>query len=196
MIDPDFFINNQRLEILPSDIDEPCFRTQIIKNWTESNIIDRTQTRRSSCLSKNTIKAAYVFIKQYLISITEIQSLSILEIFSGNCVASIDIFNELKPESWVCTDITRYHDNLNLKRNMIFDKLNTIEAIQKYGKSANILIMVSAPFGDHYADYYACNDFIQQAQSLYYVGKPKYIIFIGELGASDGSNGMYKYFRI
>jgi len=38
-----------------------------------------------------------------------------------------------------------------------------------------------------YGDYFACRDFIKN------IDREKYIVFIGELGASDGSEGMYLY---
>ena len=40
-----------------------------------------------------------------------------------------------------------------------------------------------------YGDYYACHDYIEQTKK----GNRRYIIIIGELGASDGSEGIYKY---
>ena len=47
-----------------------------------------------------------------------------------------------------------------------------------------------SPLQNHgYGDYYACKDFIGQTES----GMKKQIVFIGELGASDGSPGMYNY---
>jgi len=45
------------------------------------------------------------------------------------------------------------------------------------------------PSSDGYADYFACKDFIDQTRE----GEKKYIIFVGELGAGDGTQGMYTY---
>ena len=42
--------------------------------------------------------------------------------------------------------------------------------------------------GSCYGDYFACKKFIATKK-----GENKYIIFVGELGASDGSDGMYLY---
>ncbi len=44
-----------------------------------------------------------------------------------------------------------------------------------------------------FGDYYACHDFILQTLSQSAIPQQKFIIFVGELGASYGTEGMYKY---
>ena len=67
---------------------------------------------------------------------------------------------------------------------MLFDKLPSEKAVIKYGKEVNVLLLIS-PLPNNYMDYYAIKEFEL-------IGG-KYIVYIGELGASDGGEGMYNY---
>jgi hypothetical protein len=74
--------------------------------------------------------------------------------------------------------------------------LNSVDAVEKFGANSNVLLMISPPpsiteeYKCGYGDYYVCYDFILQTKKQ---KQEKFIIFIGELGESDGSTGMYKY---
>ena len=67
------------------------------------------------------------------------------------------------------------------------NKLLSHEAVIKYSNSINILMLNSPPCVG-YMDYYA----IKEYENLN-ITKNKYIIYIGEMGASDGATGMYSY---
>ena len=129
-----------------------------------------------------------------------ITNLVVLEIMAGNGMASAfvrDKMNMNRVREWHRTDILRYATNSY----MTVETMDSIEAIKNYGARSDLLIMICPPPGhlkfdnfetlgpnnSAYGDYYACRNFINNADRV------KYIVFIGELGASDGSIGMYKY---
>jgi hypothetical protein len=75
--------------------------------------------------------------------------------------------------------------------------MNTVDSIKKYGLESNILLLISPVPSlresmNGYADYFACKDFITQTKD----NQKKYIIFIGELGQTDGTEGMYSYLMV
>jgi len=120
----------------------------------------------------------------------KISDLKILEIMAGNCRASQIIQKEItgKYKSWKMTDIGDYSTKS--------EQLDAVCAVEKYGKVYNTLLLICPPPGsaEHlgqqssYGDYYACKKFIEMEN-----GEQRYIFFIGELGNSDGSQGMYLY---
>ena len=63
------------------------------------------------------------------------------------------------------------------------------EAVKFFKNKFNALLLISPPPGiDIYVDYYAIKEYELQQST-----KKKIVIFIGELGASDGGRGMYHY---
>ncbi len=68
--------------------------------------------------------------------------------------------------------------------------INCVEGVQKYSQdNYNILMMISPPPNHYsnYADYFAIKEWEKVVDGI------KLFIFIGELGASDGSEGLYDY---
>lgn len=190
-----------RLATLPSNIDDNSVRQNIISNWrldeyknVSFNISQ--QTTKSSTLGKETLLTAGKLISKFFLPFEE-KELKILEIMCGNGIGTSILYsqmNSLKISKWIMTDLFNW--NLKeLSHPFEFDELNSVEAVDKYGADSNILLLVSpppAPCNDMcgFGDYYACHDFISQTLSQ---SVQKFIIFIGELGASDGTEGMYKY---
>lgn len=78
-----------------------------------------------------------------------------------------------------------------IKTDLFEDKENNIEgldsksAVEKYGESCDILLIINPP--PNYTDYYAIYPFENIKKDN------KYVIYIGELGAMDGGEGMYNY---
>lgn len=114
---------------------------------------------------------------------------NVLEIMAGNCVASGIIKPYIDHEKWICTDLFAPSE-----------ELDAIEAVEKYGEWADVLMIISPPpysqhtnengtliFNGGYGDYFACKKFINKAK------KEKFIIILGELGAGDGTEGIYNY---
>jgi hypothetical protein len=113
--------------------------------------------------------------------------LRILEVGSGSGLASkimTDHFTKSKIDHIIIkTDIAT---NESLKIEGIETGLLSHEAVKKYGNVSNVLLLISPPPSCH-MDYYAIKEFELQP------GDEKYVIYLGELGASDGGEGMYKY---
>jgi hypothetical protein len=189
-------LDSARHTDLPDDINTSSKRNNIIKSWTKENIIDfnKTQSIKNVTTIEQESLADAAELIRYFFAKNSITNLIVLDIFSGNCSASLIIKNILGPRilSWMCTDVIDFDSRTYLSNDMYFECLHSVDAVAKYGATADVLIMISpTPFPRKdtkdlgYGDYYACHDFIG--------AKNKYIIFIGELGASDGSSGMYKY---
>jgi hypothetical protein len=86
----------------------------------------------------------------------------------------------------MATDIIEYPNRV---RDVPFTRCNQVVAVSKFGPWCNILLLISPlPYG--YGDYYAYYDFIASCKEG---TQTKFIVFVGELGASTGSPGTYKY---
>lgn len=134
-------LQSSRASDLPENINDPDIRAKITDSWTESNILayewNISQSNPTTTMNTMTIKKAGEFIKNYFQSQ---KNLSVLEIFSGNCIASLIVQNILDTENWICTDAI---DHKCKPDKIIFDKLNSVDAVGKYGDKSNILLMIS-----------------------------------------------------
>lgn len=186
-----------RQEELPNNINLLETRNKIKNNWSKQNILDNKHNLYQSLFDKpiqniNNIILAGNIIDEYY----DNDNLKVLEIMAGNCYASSIIKEKInkKCKSWISTDVITYE---NRNESIPFSEDNSISAVDKFGNDANILLLISplpcnSSIDDKnigYGDYYACYDFIEQTK----INESKFIIFIGELGASDGSTGMYDY---
>lgn len=113
--------------------------------------------------------------------------LRILEVGAGSGLASkimIDQLTEYKIDHAILkTDMA---ENESLKAAGIETGLLSHDAVKKYGTQSDMLLLISPP-PKCYMDYYAIKEFELQP------GDEKYVVYIGELGASDGGEGMYLY---
>jgi|APSaa5957512576_1039674.scaffolds.fasta_scaffold38885_2 hypothetical protein len=142
----------------------------------------RTQGVESGTLGEKTIKYAVRHIVDFL---KNVPSPTILEIGSGNGYNTKIIFEKLSGLNitFIATDLYEYTPSYF----KIETGLLSHDAIKKYKGKFNILLLVS-PLNNNYMDYYAIKEFENIEMD-----KTKYVIFIGELGASDGGDGMYQY---
>lgn len=203
-------IRERREEPLDKNVFEN--RPDIVKSWhshrIEQLIPNQDQHEPdSSTLAESTIECAAQCFSDYF-SGCKLNSLRVLEVMSGNCFASLTFYNKIQTISqdllnyWVATDIVRYcqDDEVQKMKNFKFDRYNTVDAVKRYGKASDLLLIISPmPSGEidnpdeyggfGFADIFAYDDFIKQTQ----IGKTKYIVVVGELGVSDGSPGSYHY---
>ncbi len=207
---------------LPENIDlmyERCksyWKTEKYLQEIGNSVYNSTPT-----LSPHTLKCVgqiiWIFMK------TREIKLNILEVMAGNGVASKIIYDtinkldkktnpEIGLESWKSTELQNFssHDSVF----QVEYDIDSVDAIKKYCSDYDTLLMVSPPpsglggfdeqdghehdtkqsgdlaesneFTNGYADYFAIREWTAVENS-------KYIIIVGELGASDGSKGMYKY---
>lgn len=194
-------VEQSRQESFPSNIDEMF---EICKqNWTSDNI---NINRFNNIEGKPTIKEyalnkAVDHLIKYLNNNSEfIGEPKILEPFAGNGVATkifydklVQYFPSITIKSTDLKDMTSIDED-ELLYPVEFG-LNSVETIEKYGNlDYNILMMISPPpfmfcnnepiFG--FGDYFAIKKWTELVDK-------KLIVFVGELGASDGSEGLYKY---
>jgi hypothetical protein len=188
---------------LPENINDPDYRSMVIKSWTENNILEfvynKLQYETHTTLRPDILEKAGESIKIYF---DKINDLKIIDIFSGNLCASVLIhkFLEEKVTRWICTDAVNYKFIPEPTCKIKYEQLNVVDAVAKHGVESNILLMISPPPTNNNrsdlgcGDYYACFDYINQSlknEQIKFI--TKYIIFIGELGASDGTEGIYDY---
>lgn len=217
-------VEHSRKVFLPEDIDQPEVRTNVIMAWESMRYDDsnRNQHAGTSSMSSGALERAGILLNGYfgqkeIVSKDGVvifdnfdgDNLTVLEVFGGNGVATKILSEKFtRGVNWMCTDIIEYPqwgggnsrvDNSRVDNSrVIFEKLNSVDAVAKYGLNANILLLVSPPpnsssdllHGGVYGDYYACKDFIEMNRKS---TAPKFIVFCGELGAADGSQGMYRY---
>lgn len=203
-------IQKRREEQLDENVFEK--RSIIVKSWRPSYIKQLIPNQDqhdsdSSTLDQFTIERAAQFFSDYL-SELGLNSLRVLEVMSGNCCASFSFLNkiqEISPDllsNWIASDIVHYQlcEDVNGIKNFKFVRYNTVDAVKRYGQTADLLLIISPmPSGEiddpdeyggfGFADIFAYDDFIKQTV----IGKTKYIVVIGELGVSDGSPGSYYY---
>jgi hypothetical protein len=187
-----------RMDRLPSNIDDDNIRKNTINYWN-SNIYKNINNIQTQFQNKPTltipvvidaINIMYVKLKKYNIS-----NKTILEIGSGNGIVSKMISNDLKKLNinLIGTDLIDFNSSC-----YEIDIINSVDAIIKYGTISDILLLFSplpccSKFNEEsqcyngYYDYFAIHDYIKIST------KNNYIIFIGELGAGDGSSGLYLY---
>lgn len=129
-------------------------------------------------------------ISTLLAACTPESGLMCLEVGAGNGYNSkilhdalVEASKERKIEvKYVATDLYE-HPCRGLA---VLPDLPSDKAVEKFGADSDILILMSPPNGI-YMDYYAIFPF--QAQSK----RPRFLLFVGELGAADGGLGMHYF---
>jgi hypothetical protein len=207
---------------LPDNIDEllPRFKKgwqSQIYQFGQTN----SQTPGRCAIGMDVIKDAITFIiLHFTESLVKDPNFvpKILEVGSGNGCASKLIRDSLKSTfpltEFIPTDLRKHEITHGID---VITGIESIEAVKQYGEGKNILLLVSPPpchlpeldpldtesplLG--YMDYFAIDEWSRssdsnvgdacQRRSKLPNNEQRYIIFIGELGASDGSLGMYKY---
>jgi len=192
---------------LPDEVDQ--FENDFKQHWP--NVVSRNHNNSSQMDPRSTLRDRIIHHVGNLLESTfqtnNIPStIGILEIMAGNGIASTILANRLATQygTWIATDINDYPKPLEpLKDSAIeFHIMDAIDAVTQFGQQSQLLLMISPPPAQYndsinmkfnpenngYGDYFACKKFINQT-----VNEVKYIVFVGELGASDGSEGMYRY---
>jgi hypothetical protein len=198
------FLHNSRAMPLPHNVNDKKFRQKMIENWKlqawKDWHINSHQNTGLPTMDAKRVTVAASHITSWMQK-HALQNLVVLEIMAGNCEASFICYSIFRDHviHWWATDHTRFEIKRAFPESFTFVQCDSVAAVQRLGKSADILLMISPPCsmtidGTNdvcgFADYYACHDFIQMSIEQ---AKPKYIIFVGELGASDGTGGMYNY---
>lgn len=130
-------------------------------------------------LSIDTILKSIPFIQEFHQTHPHVR---FLEVGSGNGYNTHFIVQHLNEPSWIATDMKIHEPSY-----FPIERLLSHKAVQKYANQFEVLVLVS-PIPKGYMDYYAIKEF-----ELIPNQKEKHIIYIGEMGASDGSKGIYQY---
>jgi len=179
-------------------INDDNFRHRRIQEWytaigtnTMCLCMNEHQYDLKSTLNSTALECAGNVIKDFLDEKYH-EKVNILDIGSGNrCATKIvtDIIS-CYVSGIKTTDIIHYPTK---NPEIEFDLVHSVDAVSKYGGWADVLLLICPHAGEvrnpyTCGDYYACHDFILRTHQ-----KENLIIFIGELGASCGTEGMYKY---
>ncbi len=193
-------------------LSSPSLRRTIQQSWTQDNIrnlgsnshqIDKNNATMTLAVLTSAANELASFLKTEYENSLYIYEWDILEVMSGNLVASKCFYDTLMQQNlsnctikWLSTDAIRWPTHYS---DIPFEQCHAVDAVATYGINSNILLMISPPpyktpidneleedMG--YCDYFACCDYIAQTKVLQ---KKRFIVFVGELGASDGSEGMY-----
>lgn len=204
---------HSRRELIPDNLDHPQVRSSVIAAWESmhDDVSNRNQHAGTSAMHSHALERAGLLLNGYfeqkeIVSADEVMvfgnfngdNLTVLEVFGGNGVATKILSEKFtRGVNWFCTDIIEYPQWRENNSRVVFEKFNSVDAVAKYGLIADILLLVSPPPNSMnilhdgvYGDYYACKDFIEMNRKS---TEPKFIVFCGELGAADGSCGMYRY---
>lgn len=142
-----------------------------------------------STLPKMVLERAGEFILSYFEEIKFIPK--IIEPYAGNGVATNIIYKKLITKFPVIIKSTEFQDLIEYMNEDSYDvefDINGVDTIKKYAKDGyDTLMMISPPPNEKtYHDYFTIREWEKVETS-------KYFIFIGELGASDGSAGLYEF---
>jgi hypothetical protein len=183
-------VEQSRLASLPDNIDSNY--EEYKKAWHSDKLLSlagsEDQKSPGSTLFVSIISLACDRIVEFF-KISETK-LSVLEVMAGNGYGSNLLYDGLSQKlgqiEWTATEIQKLKPQGKLP---IISECDAVDAVGRYGSKHNTLLMMSPPPGSsfaNYGDYFAINAWAKLDNS-------KFVIIIGELGASDGSEGMYKY---
>lgn len=176
---------------ISKDFNVPEMRAKCATKWTQEAILDagfvQSKVDDAPFLPIPALEKAASILLQFFQGSKS--NPKILEIFAGNCRASQILQNKLKVKTWIASDVMEFKVQ---SKNITFVQSDAVTVVEKFGVESNVLLLISPPPGHHYADYFASVDFIHQTQLKNL--SDRFIVFIGELGASDGTEGMYDFY--
>ena len=204
-------VEQSRLEQYPSNIDEmyEIYETYTQNNKNNNHIHQHIKENHlnlpkkgMSTLPEFVIEIAANDILEYLTKTGFKDQCKILDVFSGNGIASNIIHKKLNVEmkSTDALDLSMYMDENSYP---VEFNLTGVDAVKKYSGDEygyNTLLMICPPpsslsdsdgedisiLYSSYSDYFTIKEWAK-------VKSAKLFIFVGEMGASDGSSGLYHY---
>lgn len=123
-----------------------------------------------------------------------------LEVMAGNGFQTNKVYQVWKTTgcvaSYIATDLYEHKpcDEFVAKNDLfpVIPHLPSEQAVHQYGSSADVLVMISPPPYANLCDYLAIREF-ELIHSQLESKRTRYLAFFGELGAADGSKGLYNY---
>lgn len=151
--------------------------------WLEPDYKDEFFNHEGPFMSEQAVRDAGICSGCYFKNIQT--KIKILEIGAGNGKNSkvfiTNFANKVENVEYKGTDLFSY-PNPEME---VESGLDSKTAVERYGADRNVLLMISPP-PKVYVDLYAIRPFEL-------MDGVRYLIFVGELGASDGGEGMYNY---
>ena len=191
----DVMAYHTKLQGIPRSIDSNKQRHFL--SWKPNRVAHPAPESGGCTLGTNVIHKAANILSAYLVQSpsTLYHSWNVLEVFAGNGSASCILQQAFAQVEWTATDLCEY---TNTKMEVL--RCDALTAVELFGSQANMLVLVSPPpyspvshSGPNddlgFADYFAIREFLS-LQKEQKPQKTKWILFLGELGASDGSTGM------
>ena len=180
------------------------YETICKRNWNKS-IKDMANyiTKDKSTLPYESMTLAGKIIGEYL-SLSQrfdnilVNNVCILDPLSGNGVASKIIYKQIQEKipdvKYIASDIQNLSEIISSKSLDVEFDIDCVDSIIKHGDDVNVLLLVCPPPYSYsptngeptgFVDYFAIKKWTE-------LGK-KYLIYIGEMGFTDGTSGMYHY---
>lgn len=199
-----------RKKVFPTYISNVEFREEMKKYWNSKSVsTDITNSHQKDTdlptMPVSIVNKAGDIIGSFLKK-TGMSSCNILEIMAGNCGGSRILLNRIRKcvtiNNWYATDVINFPKTIK-EREITFTCLHGLDAVSKFYDMVDVLLLMCPPPNSLFlnkecttinilalCDFYSIDEFIKLAKKE---EKEKYIVFIGELGASDGTEGMYNY---
>jgi hypothetical protein len=197
-------LEDARKTIFPDYVDSKEFKEIMIMGWNatviSSEVVNSHQSiRELPTLPIELVMKAGKILSEKLVSM-EKSDLTVLEIMAGNCSGSRILFNTVAKKTiikkWIATDIIDYKKTIREKE-FEFHKFHGLESVRTFPDSDILLMMCPPPNkvangncvnSMSLCDYYSIREFID-----FNKGKDKLIVFISEMGASSGTEGLYNF---
>lgn len=198
---------------LTREEDIPEYVTQTQKShylsWQPSRVEEHARTPKEGCtLATESIVKVGLLLQEYFHNADiEHKIWNVLEVFAGNGSGMQILKHAFGSVNWIATDLCP-QENEDVLR------CDALTSVELFGADSDVLVMVSPPpysalteiieqspvafaylYGDKdlgYADFFAVRTFLKQCKP----DQTKWIVFVGELGVSDGSVGMYRYLML
>lgn len=188
---------------LPSHIDSDLFYQTCKDNWDNGKISMADHiTQNTSTIPEKYLNDCGDIIKKYLKKRKEWlgfgKKVKILEPFAGNGVATkiiyskiIQVNNKIK---YIASDLQNLKNCSDSKLSYPVEfGINCIDSICKHENECEILMLICPPpsiyspgtIPEGFGDYYSLKKWTELNKKVF--------IFVGELGRTDGTEGMYKF---
>lgn len=184
----DMSLDISRRTPLPIDIDQSI---DTCRTFWSTEIVSQNRLNSSKrgepTMPRKILSKAAIAIREFYD--TNNNNGHILETFAGNGAATRVISDHIPDATIHATDLVDLSEYVDEKCHPVEFGVHAVDAVEKYGSTVDTLMMITPPPSSDFADYFA----IRAWERAEIKNDDKYLIFVGELGASDGSDGLYDY---
>jgi len=175
----------------PEYIDNMFVFLQLLKRWTPENA---AKQRKPTQLSPQAMQTAADLIDMYIPHKGRVlvpHKGRVLEMGSETCITSMRLCSRNFGETWMHMNYVQIVAKYGQQSNVLLFNMPATHTIPKFRPSFGSLALIddNDEFYSGYCDYYAIKMFIEQESKE----SMRMVIFIGEIGVSSGSCGLYAY---